>query len=33
MPWVGGWMGPEAGWVDLDPTNNLIVHTDHVVLA
>ncbi|HTN09767.1 MAG TPA: transglutaminase family protein [Acetobacteraceae bacterium] len=31
--WVGGWMGPEAGWVDLDPTNNLIVHTDHVVLA
>lgn len=31
--WVGCWMGPEAGWVDLDPTNNLVVHTDHVVLA
>lgn len=31
--WVGAWMGPEHGWVDLDPTNNLIVYDEHVVLA
>lgn len=31
--WVGGWMGPAHGWVDLDPTNNLVVGSEHVVLA
>jgi len=31
--WVGAWMGPLHGWVDLDPTNNLVVHDEHVVLA
>jgi transglutaminase-like putative cysteine protease len=31
--WVGAWLGPEFGWVDLDPTNDLIVHDEHVVLA
>ncbi len=31
--WVGAWMGREHGWVDLDPTNNLVVHDEHVVLA
>jgi len=31
--WVGAWLGPEHGWVDLDPTNDLIVHDEHVVLA
>lgn len=31
--WVGCWLGPEHGWVDLDPTNNLIVSDEHVVLA
>ena len=31
--WVGAWMGPAHGWVDLDPTNNLVVHDEHVVLA
>ena len=31
--WVGAWMGPEHGWVDLDPTNNLVVKDEHVVLA
>jgi len=31
--WVGAWLGPEFGWVDLDPTNNLIVTDEHVVLA
>ena len=31
--WVGCWLGPEHGWVDLDPTNNLIVSDEHLVLA
>ena len=31
--WVGCWLGPELGWVDLDPTNDLIVRDEHVVLA
>ena len=31
--WVGCWLGPDYGWVDLDPTNNLIVSDEHVVLA
>lgn len=31
--WVGAWLGPEHGWVDLDPTNNLVVQDEHVVLG
>ena len=31
--WVGAWLGPGLGWVDLDPTNDLIVRDEHVVLA
>ena len=31
--WVGAWLGPEHGWVGLDPTNDLIVRNEHVVLA
>jgi len=31
--WVGAWLGPEHGWVDLDPTNNLVVQDEHLVLA
>lgn len=31
--WVGAWLGPDHGWVDLDPTNNLVVAQEHVVLA
>jgi transglutaminase-like putative cysteine protease len=31
--WVGAWLGEEHGWVDLDPTNNLIVREEHVVLG
>lgn len=31
--WVGAWLGSALGWVDLDPTNNLIVHDEHVVLG
>jgi transglutaminase-like putative cysteine protease len=31
--WVGCWMGPGFGWVDLDPTNDLVVGDEHVLLA
>ncbi len=31
--WVGVWLGPQHGWIDIDPTNNLIVSEEHVVLA
>ena len=31
--WVSAWLGPLHGWVDLDPTNDLVVHDEHVVLA
>lgn len=31
--WVSAWLGPDHGWVDLDPTNDLVVHDEHVVLA
>ncbi|MBU6449636.1 MAG: transglutaminase family protein [Rhodospirillales bacterium] len=31
--WVGAWAGPEIGWVDFDPTNNLLVSDEHVTLA
>jgi transglutaminase-like putative cysteine protease len=31
--WVSLWCGGEAGFVDLDPTNDLIVANDHIILA
>jgi len=31
--WVSAWCGPEAGWIEVDPTNNCLVGTDHVVVA
>jgi transglutaminase-like putative cysteine protease len=31
--WVMVWCGTEAGWIGLDPTNDLIAADDHVVLA
>ncbi|WP_298215827.1 transglutaminase family protein [Acidocella sp.] len=31
--WVSAWAGAEIGWVDFDPTNNLLVHDEHVTLA
>jgi transglutaminase-like putative cysteine protease len=31
--WVGAWLGPGEGWVDFDPTNDLVVRDEHVVLA
>ncbi|WP_372617431.1 transglutaminase N-terminal domain-containing protein [Falsiroseomonas sp.] len=31
--WVGCWLGPEHGWVDLDPTNDLVVRDEHLLLG
>lgn len=31
--WVGAWLGPGLGWIDLDPTNDLVVREEHVVLG
>ncbi len=31
--WVSAWCGREAGWVDFDPTNRLLVSQDHVTVA
>jgi transglutaminase-like putative cysteine protease len=30
--WLGVWL-PDAGWVDLDPTNDLVPHDRHVTVA
>lgn len=31
--WVRAWCGHSAGWVEYDPTNNLLVVDDHIVIA
>jgi transglutaminase-like putative cysteine protease len=31
--WVGVWLGPAHDWVGLDPTNDLVVCDEHVVLG
>jgi transglutaminase-like putative cysteine protease len=31
--WVRAWCGQELGWIELDPTNNIDVVNDHVVVA
>jgi transglutaminase-like putative cysteine protease len=31
--WVALWCGEELGWVGLDPTNDVLVANDHIVLA
>jgi len=31
--WFGVWCGEDCGWVELDPTNNLIVSDQHIVAA
>lgn len=31
--WAMAWCGQEAGWIGLDPTNDMLAGTDHVVLA
>jgi transglutaminase-like putative cysteine protease len=31
--WVSLWCGVEIGWVGFDPTNDILVENDHIVLA
>jgi transglutaminase-like putative cysteine protease len=31
--WVRVWLGSEVGWKEFDPTNNLIVNHDHIVIG
>ena len=31
--WVSVWCGAEIGWIDCDPTNNLIVNDEHIAVA
>ena len=31
--WVSCWLGPSHGWVDVDPTNGIVVRGEHVVLG
>lgn len=31
--WVEVWLGPETGWIGIDPTNDVLVANEHVVLA
>lgn len=31
--WVRAWCGFDAGWIEFDPTNGLVVAADHVVVA
>ena len=31
--WVRVWCGVETGWIEIDPTNDLRVGADHIVVA
>lgn len=31
--WVSVWCGAAVGWIDLDPTNDLVVRDEHIVVA
>jgi len=31
--WVSVWCGTELGWIGFDPTNDLLIENDHIVLA
>jgi len=31
--WVSVWCGTELGWVGFDPTNDLLIENDHIILA
>ena len=31
--WVAVWCGKEHGWVGLDPTNDIMIGNDHIILA
>ena len=31
--WVSAWCGAELGWIGFDPTNDLLIENDHIILA
>jgi transglutaminase-like putative cysteine protease len=31
--WAAVWCGAELGWVQFDPTNDIMIENDHIVLA
>jgi transglutaminase-like putative cysteine protease len=31
--WVSIWCGPQFGWIDLDPTNDMLISDDHIIVA
>lgn len=31
--WASVWCGPSLGWIGFDPTNNILIGNDHIVLA
>ena len=31
--WVSIWCGPRHGWIGLDPTNDIMIQDDHIILA
>jgi len=31
--WVSLWCGPDLGWIGFDPTNDLLVENDHIILG
>jgi transglutaminase-like putative cysteine protease len=31
--WVSLWCGREVGWIGFDPTNDLLVENDHIILG
>jgi transglutaminase-like putative cysteine protease len=31
--WASVWCGPDLGWIGFDPTNDLLVENDHIVLG
>ncbi len=31
--WVSVWCGPELGWIGFDPTNDILVGNDHIILS
>jgi transglutaminase-like putative cysteine protease len=31
--WVGCWLGPQFGWIDVDPTNGIVIRDEHVLLG
>jgi transglutaminase-like putative cysteine protease len=31
--WASAWCGAELGWIGFDPTNDLLIENDHIILA